>query len=288
MAADAASRARHDRRSIHRVESRPTRSPRLLRFGPLCCYLILCLIVSNGLTAVHAVPVTQQDSPSTTDQATTTSTPTASPGATKSDTLVPTASSSHSSASSSSSTTQVPGTVVTDSPLVRTSLSHSLASISSFSSNQSYYGSSGLASDVHVPSSTSTSPTIYPSPPSDGDDDDSDDAPTNSTYNSLLNFYFLILGAAIAAALVGWWCWRRRRKGKNSRERHRGIEALRRDLELGRLRRGFLGVVGRSGNSNPNSSEELPAYYFRARTLADEKVSIGAGASCCSDSASGV
>jgi hypothetical protein len=76
-----------------------------------------------------------------------------------------------------------------------------------------------------------------------------------------VNFYFLILAAAIGFAVLGWWLWRRRRKGKTTRDQRRGLEALRRDLELGRLRRGFRGVVGRGNtHSATNLSEELPAY----------------------------
>jgi len=63
--------------------------------------------------------------------------------------------------------------------------------------------------------------------------------------------------------VLGWWLWRRRRKGKTTRDQRRGLEALRRDLELGRLRRGFRGVVGRANThsaTNVSVNEELPAY----------------------------
>lgn len=65
------------------------------------------------------------------------------------------------------------------------------------------------------------------------------------------------------------------------RDRRRGLEALRRDLELGRLRRGFLGVVGRGGsNQSQNSAEELPAYSALDKWLvSNDKVSSGARAS---------
>ena len=62
--------------------------------------------------------------------------------------------------------------------------------------------------------------------------------------------------------MLGWYLWRRRRKGKTTRDQRRGLEALRRDLELGRLRRGILGVVGRGGSNNSPTNEELPAYEF--------------------------
>ena len=75
--------------------------------------------------------------------------------------------------------------------------------------------------------------------------------------------------------MLGWWIWRRRRKGKTTRDQRRGLEALRRDLELGRLRRGFLGVVRGGNTPNPNMAdgtpgtpvEELPAYVSLSFTV---------------------
>jgi len=267
MLSDTPSCSRYERTLIRRANApggRPARSPRPSHPGSLWCCLLICLLVSNGATNVRAVPVAQGDSMTTTTAGiiTTGSTDTATPGAIISSTLAQTQSSSHSSALASSTTTTVPGTVVTDSPLVRTNPVSSLGSIFSLSSNQSSTVRSASGSANFPASSSSQSPTIYPSPTSDGDGNTSDsDATDSSTLNSLVNLYFLILGGAIAAALVGWWYWRRRRKGKHTRDRRRGLEALRRDLELGRLRRGFLGVVGRGGGGHSqNSSEELPAY----------------------------
>ena len=262
MLSDTPSCSRYERTLIRRGNApgrRPARSPRLSHPGSLWCCLLICLLVSNGATNVRAVPVAQGDSMTTTTTGiiATGSTDAATPGAVISSTLAQTQSSSDSSALASSTTTTVPGTVVTDSPLVRTTSVSSLESIFSLSSNQSSTVHSAVGSANFPASSTSQSPTIYPSPTSDGDDNVSD----SSTLNSLVYLYFLILGGAVAAALVGWWYWRRRRKGKHTRDRRRGLEALRRDLELGRLRRGFLGVVGRSGTGHSqNSSEELPAY----------------------------
>jgi hypothetical protein len=168
-----------------------------------------------------------------------------------------------------STTTAVPGTVVTDSPLVRTrsdsdsSASQSTVSGGSFSGNQSFTASVTESITTTVPSTTNTQ-TILPSPTTDNDGDNDGSTPQESTYNSLVNFYFLILAGVIGFAVLGWWIWRRRRRGKTNRDQRRGLEALRQDLELGRLRRGFLGVVGRGGNNTATPttppSEELPAY----------------------------
>jgi len=263
MLSNTPSCSQYRRTLTHRGNApRRRRTRQLLHYQSV--YLIISLLLSTGVTNVRAVPVGQGDATTTATTGTITplSMDPATPGATISSTLSQTQSSSDSSALASSQTTTVPGTVVTDSPLVRTKPVSSLESNFSLSSIQSLSALSAIASANLSVSSTSRSPTIYPSAPSDGNDNGSDsDATDGSTLNSLLNLYFLILGGAIAAALAGWWYWRRRRKGKNTRDQRRGLEALRRDLELGRLRRGFLGVVGRGGSGHSlNSSEELPAY----------------------------
>jgi len=184
-----------------------------------------------------------------------------------------TSSTSTQSGDDSTTTTAVPGTVVTDSPLVRTrsnsdsSASQSTVSGESLSGNQSFTASVTESITRSTASSTTNSQTILPSPTTDNDGNNNGSGSSNpqeSTYNSLLNFYFLILAGVIGFAVLGWWMWRRRRRGKTNRDQRRGLEALRQDLELGRLRRGFLGVVGRGGNNTTTPttppSEELPAY----------------------------
>jgi uncharacterized iron-regulated membrane protein len=161
--------------------------------------------------------------------------------------------SASSQSSSASTTTTVPGTVVTDSPLVRTRSVSSDSALSSGSRNQSASIGSATQSISTTVSSTIETKTLLPSPTSN-DNDGPATTQQEQTYNSLVNFYFLILAGAIAFAILGFWYWRRRRRGKTTRDQRRGLEALRRDLELGRLRRGILGV-GRRGNTG---GEELP------------------------------
>jgi hypothetical protein len=222
-------------------------------------FLTILLVGTNGIGSVYAMPLEKDASPTT--QSTLSETTTSSQTTTASHRAplhsVTTTKTSHSSSTSISSTrtTTIPGTIVTDSPLVRTgSISLALSSSHSFVSNFSSIGSTKSSTS----SSTTESPTILPSPTTDdGDNNDSSNSPEQTTYD----FFFLLLAGAIGFAVLGWWIWRRRRKGKTNRDQRRGLEALRRDLEIGRLRRGFLGVVGR-GNNNPPTvpEEELPAY----------------------------
>jgi hypothetical protein len=211
-------------------------------------------VISSGIGQVHAVPV---------DGA---GTAVASPSPTVTGVSETSSSSSSILQNSSTTTGTVPGTVVTDSPLVRTR-SDSLVSESASTSggsllrNQSSTASATGAASM-TGSSTAQSQTILPSPTTN-DNDSPSSTPQVNTYNSLVNFYFLILAGFIGFAVLGWYIWRRRRRGKTTRDQRRGLEALRRDIELGRLRRGFLGVVGRGGNNTqPPATEELPAYVI--------------------------
>jgi|SRR5277367_2881315 len=229
-------------------------------------FLAISLVFSSGFPGVDAVPVAQAEKLITvTSSISTTSKITPSPSPTVTEVTSTTHSpSTTSSSATSQTTTSVPGQVVTDSPLVKTT---SLSAESALPSNNSsiFNNQSSIASATDsfptTTTSASNSPSIFQSPTTN--DDGPSNAPQESTYNSLVNFYFLILAAAIAFAVLGWWLWRRRRKGKTIREQRRGLEALRRDLELGTLRRGFLGVVGRGGGNNPpngSPAEDLPAY----------------------------
>jgi len=174
--------------------------------------------------------------------------------------------------SHSSTTALLSGTVVTDSPLIRTVFSVSAEESPSASLGQSQFATPQATSGTATASSSQFT-SILPSPTTN--DEDPGTTQQEKTYNSLVNFYFLILAGVIALAVLAWYIWRRRRRGKTTRDRRRGLEALRRDLELGRLRRGILGVVGRGGNSNstpPNeestpANEELPAYVPQLRRL---------------------
>jgi hypothetical protein len=229
-------------------------------FG-LWAVMAALMVTSNGF--VRAVPVEGVETSIT-----------ASPSPTLSGVSRTSSTSSTSTQSDdSTTTTAVPGTVVTDSPLVRTrsnsdsSASQSTVSGESLSGNQSFTASVTESITRSTASSTTNSQTILPSPTTDNDGNNNGSGSSNpqeSTYNSLLNFYFLILAGVIGFAVLGWWIWRRRRRGKTNRDQRRGLEALRQDLELGRLRRGFLGVVGRGGNNTTTPttppSEELPAY----------------------------
>jgi uncharacterized iron-regulated membrane protein len=219
-------------------------------------FMAILVVASNGIGKVFALPMAQADTTTpATSPTTTTLIKTATPGPILNPTIN-TVSGSSTSSVKSSTTTSVPGTIVTDSPLVRSKLS----SISPFSlaSNASYSGSALSGSFSVMASSTSQSSTILPSPTTNDDNSNNTNGSDENTYNSLVNFYFLILAAFIGFAVLGWWIWRRRRKGKTTRDQRRGLEALRRDLELGRLRRGFLGVVGRGGNNTPTTNEDLP------------------------------
>lgn len=238
----------------------------VMKYG-IWVILAIVLVSSSGITGVDAVPVAQAETTkavTTSTQTTPIITPSPSPTVTGI-TATTHSGSSTSSSESSSTTTSVPGTVVTDSPLVKTKSSVSAESAlpsnnSSIYSNQSSIASATDSSSTSVTSALQ-SPTILQSPTTN--DDGPNTTPQESTYNSLVNFYFLILAGAIAFAVLGWWLWRRRRKGKTTREQRRGLEALRRDLELGTFRRGLLGVVGRGGGNNPPNTapaEELPAY----------------------------
>ena len=231
--------------------------------------LTILLVVSSGIERVDGLPLAQAETPLPTTSSTQLITSVASPGAT----LNPVSSTSTTDSTSVTSTkpTSTPGTVVTDSPLVRTTSIGSESSLHSVSSNSSIRSASGSI----TASSTSKTPAVLPTSTTDDDGDDDDDGPKSTdekTYNSLVNFYFLILAGVIGFAVLGWYLWRRRRKGKTSRDQRRGLEALRRDLELGRLRRGFLGVVGRGGNNNSPTNEELPAYV--SPIIVREKLTI--------------
>lgn len=208
----------------------------------------LTLLGISYLQAVYAVPVAQAA-----DGTTSSTVVTAIPSPTVTLATSTSASSTSSGSSSSTTTTADIGTVVTDSPLVRTKSLSSQSALPSGSRNQSALSGTATDSSSTSASTSIETKTLLPSPTSN--DDGPSTTQQEQTYNSLLNFYFLILAGAFAFAILGWWYWRRRRKGKTSRDQRRGLEALRRDLELGRLRRGFLGVVGRGGSP---SSEELP------------------------------
>ena len=165
--------------------------------------------------------------------------------------------------SSPSTTGTVPGKVVTDSPLVRTQSdsSSALPSGSAFSRNSSYSTSVTQSLSGTTVGSAVNTKSVLPSPTTN--DDTPAQSSQESTYNSLVNFYFLILAGFIGFAILGWWYWRRRRRGKTTRDQRRGLDALRRDLELGRLRRGFLGVMGRGENTAHGSViEELPTFVL--------------------------
>lgn len=167
--------------------------------------------------------------------------------------------------SHSSTTALLSGTVVTDSPLIRTVFSISSAESPSASLGQGQFATAQATSGTATATSSQFA-SILPSPTTN--DENPGTTQQEKTYNSLVNFYFLILAGVIALAVLAWYIWRRRRRGKTTRDRRRGLEALRRDLELGRLRRGILGVVGRGGNSNSTPpNEELPAYVPRLRGL---------------------
>lgn len=214
--------------------------------------LTLILVGLQGGGNVYAAPVAQADTLTSPLIAVSPS-----PTLTSVSSTVAPLSASETQSSLSSTTSTIPGTVVTDSPLVRTKSLSSQSALPSSLTNQSASLGTPTESISTTVSSAVETRTILPSPTTNADD-----APSTSsqekTYNSLVNFYFLILAGAIAFAILGWWLWRRRRKGKTTRDQRRGLEALRRDLELGRLRRGILGVVGR-GNT---SGEELPTYPF--------------------------
>lgn len=250
--------------SSNSMRKRGRRKPRRsVEYFGFWGFLAILLFTSNCIEKVYALPLTQAETtkPST-SPTTTTAISHASPSPVVNVVSSTRSRSSVSSSVRSSTTTSIHGTVVTDSPLVRSKLSSALPLSDSFSRNQSI--ASGASGSIFVSaSSTIQSPTILPSPTTDDGDGDNNNSAVK-TYNSLVNFYFLILAAFIGFAVLGWWIWRRRRKGKTIRDQRRGLEALRRDMELGRLRRGFLGVVGRGGSNNPTPNEELPEYYSRS------------------------
>ena len=218
-------------------------------------FLTILFFASSGVERVYALPLAQAENPTTTPTTSTSLITAASQSPMLSTVRSTTTSGSTPVAISSSKTTSTPGTVVTDSPLVKTKPESSVASLlQNFSSIGSVFGSLSATASPTAPIQT-----ILPSPSvGDGNDDGNNTSSDEKTYNSLLNFYFLILAGGIGFAVLGWYLWRRRRKGKTTRDQRRGLEALRRDLELGRLRRGILGVVGRGGSNNSGTNEELP------------------------------
>jgi uncharacterized iron-regulated membrane protein len=243
--------------SRERGQLRRSRWPR--EYVGLWGFLTILLFASSGVDRAYALALAQAENPTTTLTTSTSLIKAASQSPTLNNVKSTTTSGSTTVAFSSSKTTSTPGTVVTDSPLVKSKLESSVASLlQNFSSIGSVFGSLNSTASPTAPIQT-----ILPSPSDgdgsdDGDDDGNNTSPDEKTYNSLLNFYFLILAGAIGFAVLGWYLWRRRRKGKTTRDQRRGLEALRRDLELGRLRRGILGVVGRGGSNNSATNEELP------------------------------
>jgi cytoskeletal protein RodZ len=226
------------------------------------------LIIASIMGPVSAIPVAQAvEDPltSTSSSLSSTSITTPSPSQTVSSVSSTSTSDTSTSSSISSSTTSIPGTVVTDSPLVRSKSSSSELALPSGGSSASRNASTSIGSATTFISTTASTAgdakTPVPSPTSN-DGTAPETTADEKTYNTLANLYFLLLGAAIALAVLAWYLWRRRRKGKTTRDQRRGLEALRRDLELGRLRRGLRGVVGRGGgNTNHSpSADELPAY----------------------------
>lgn len=258
-----------------RERARQRRRRRSREYFGLWGLLSILFFASTGVDKVYALPLTQAENPTTTQATSTSLINGASPGPTL-NAVSSTTTAGSSTVSASSTITTTPGTVVTDSPLVKTSSDSSELSGTSLSQNFSSISSAfGLSSTTT--NSTAQTSTILPSP-SAGDSGDNDNGtPNEQTYNSLLNFYFLILAGFIGFAVLGWYLWRRRRKGKTTRDQRRGLEALRRDLELGRLRRGILGVVGRGGSNNPPTNEELPPYelvFLRKLIISYQNVQV--------------
>jgi cobalamin biosynthesis Mg chelatase CobN len=248
----------HAEAGMNRRESRQRRRNKTIIPGVFA--ILLFSVLFSGIAIVDAVPVGQEEVEAVvTSNSTVGQTTTASPSPSPTVTGATITTGSGSSSQTSSTTSASHGTVVTDSPLVRTSPSNSDLSSSILRNHSSITTLSALPSTYQLnytnSTTTSSGPPVIQSPTSDNGN-----GPTQGTENSLVYFYFLILAAAIALAVLAWYLWRRRRKGKTTRDRRRALEALRQDLELGRLRRGFLGVVGRGGGSGTASNEELPAY----------------------------
>ena len=236
-----------------------------LRKVSLWGFLALLFLCPNHIGTANAKPVAQPQEDFTSIGGSTLPaiSSTASPSNSVNVATSTTASSSMTSSSKTSShTTSIPGTVVTDSPLVKTSFIQSSLSasylVSSINGSHSSISTSTVSGNASL---TSFAPTIIQPPTMN----DNNGTGQDNTYNSLVNFYFLILAGLIALAVLAWYLWRRRRKGKNKRDQRRGLEALRQDLELGRIRRGLLGVVGKGNNSPSAANEELPAYVLPFR-----------------------